>query len=272
VEKPREPLLNVPAVVIALLLMLCAVHAVRTLLLSDALDRELLRAFAFVPSRYDAVPPRELIGGFGAQIWTFVTYAFIHADLTHLGFNSIWLLAFGSPVARRFGAARFLAFSAVTAAAGAAVHLAMNIGQSEFVIGASAAISGMMGGSLRFAFQPGGALDMWRRGDGDPDHAPAASLIGALRNRQVLIFLAIWFGLNFVFGLGALSFAGADQVVAWEAHIGGFLAGLVLFSAFDSAVPLPPQPRNGSDPSGSEATQPGADTVPAETETKPTLH
>ncbi len=45
-----------------------------------------------------------LPGGFGAQIWTFFTYALIHADLMHLGFNALWLLAFGSPVARRFGA------------------------------------------------------------------------------------------------------------------------------------------------------------------------
>ena len=34
----------------------------------------------------------------------FFTYALIHADMTHLGFNALWLLAFGSPVARRFGA------------------------------------------------------------------------------------------------------------------------------------------------------------------------
>ena len=58
-------------------------------------------------------------GGLGADIWTFVTYAFIHGDWTHLGLNGVWLLAFGTPVARRFGMARFLAFFAVTAAAGA---------------------------------------------------------------------------------------------------------------------------------------------------------
>ena len=37
-----------------------------------------------------------LPGGFGAQIWTFFTYALLHADLMHLGFNAVWLLAFGS--------------------------------------------------------------------------------------------------------------------------------------------------------------------------------
>ncbi len=270
-EKPREPLLNVPAVVVALLLMLCAVHAMRVWLLPDALDRDLLRAFAFVPSRYDAAPPPELIGGFGARIWTFVTYAFIHADLTHLGFNSIWLLAFGSPMARRFGAARFLAFSAVTAAAGAALHLAMNIGESEFVIGASAAISGMMGGSVRFAFQPGGALDMWRSADGDPDRIPAAPLGAALRNRRVITFLAIWFGLNLLFGLGSLSFTGAGQVVAWEAHIGGFLAGLLLFSVFDPVLPVPPQPESSPPPPESGPRSPDI-SLPADPGSKPTLH
>ena len=43
----------------------------------------------------------------------------------------------------------------------------------------------------------------------------------------------MWFGLNLLFGLGSLSIAGANQAVAWEAHLGGFLAGLLLFSAFD---------------------------------------
>ena len=65
-----------------------------------------------------------LPGGCGAQVWTFFTYALVHADLTHLGFNALWLLAFGSPVARRFGAWRFFTFFMVTVAAGALAHLA----------------------------------------------------------------------------------------------------------------------------------------------------
>src|SRR5262245_65853199 len=86
----------------------------------------------------------------GADVWTFVTYAFIHADWTHLLVNSIWLLPFGSAVARRFGAVRFLAFFAVAAAAGAALHLATHAGEQFPMIGASAAISGTMAAAMRF--------------------------------------------------------------------------------------------------------------------------
>jgi membrane associated rhomboid family serine protease len=59
------------------------------------------------------------------------------------------------------------------------------------------------------------------------------------RNRRVLVFLAVWFGVNILFGVWALSAAGFEQAVAWQAHIGGFLAGLLGFSLFD---PVPPGP------------------------------
>ena len=99
--------------------MLALVHAVRTLLLSDDQNVEFLLTFAFIPARYDAsmVPGGALPGGFGAEVWTFVTYSLIHADWTHFSVNAVWLLPFGSALARRFGALRFLAFFAVTAAA-----------------------------------------------------------------------------------------------------------------------------------------------------------
>jgi membrane associated rhomboid family serine protease len=235
VDRSREPILNVPAVVVALLALLGAVHVVRELLLSPAMDRLVLLTFAFIPARYE---PSILLGGilpggFGAQLWTFVTYALIHSDWTHLGFNAVWLLAFGSPVARRFGVARFIAFFAVTAAAGALAHLAVHPGARVVMVGASAAISGMMGAATRFAFQPGGSLDFWRPRGGDPDRIPAASLVSALRNPNVITFLVVWFTLNLLFGLGSLSITGYDQNVAWEAHAGGFVAGLLLFSLFD---------------------------------------
>ena len=239
-EKTREPILNVPAVVVVVLVVLCLVHAFRTLVLSGDAEQVFLWTFAFVPARYDSSPLTDgvLPGGVGAEVWSFFTYALIHADLTHLGFNAVWLLAFGSPVARRFGPMRFLALCLVSVAAGALAHLLTHAGELSPMVGASAAISGAMGAATRFAFQPGGPLDFWHRDRLDADHIPAAPLRVALRNPRVLTFLAVWFGLNLLFGMGSLSFAGQDQVVAWEAHVGGFLAGLLLFRLFDP-VPQP---------------------------------
>ncbi len=254
VRQSSEPILNVPSVVVATLAVLVVVHVIRIFLLTPAEDLEFLLLFSFIPARYDTalLLGGALPGGFGAQIWTFVTYALIHADLTHIGMNALWFLPFGSAVARRFGALRFLAFSAVTAACGAATHLAAHPGEMVPVIGASATVSGMMAASMRFAFQRGGPLAGWRRHKDDQSYQiPAAPLLTALRDPRVLIFLAVWFGLNLLFGLGSVSFTGAGQTVAWEAHIGGFLAGLILFSVFD-----PVAKPAGLDDGGDEESEP----------------
>ena len=233
----REPPFNVPSVIVALLAALALIHAVRVYVLNDQQAMEFLLTFAFIPSRYDtsAVLGNALPGGFGAELWTFVTYAFIHADWVHYGVNALWLLPFGSAVARRFGAVRFLLFFAVTAAAGAALHLATHAGEDMPVVGASAAISGTMAAAMRFAFQHGGPLSFHRSGTDTDFRVPAIPLSGILRDPRVILFVVVWFGINALFGLGSLPLPGAgpNQVVAWQAHIGGFVAGLALFWWFD---------------------------------------
>jgi membrane associated rhomboid family serine protease len=236
----REPLFNIPSVLVAVLTVLVLVHGY-TLLLSDEQKLEFLLSFAFIPARYDTsnVLAGMLPGG-GADIWTFVTYALIHADWTHLAVNAIWLLPFGSAVARRFGSSRFLAFFVVTAAAGAAVHLATHSGEQFPMIGASAVVSGTMAAAMRFAFQRGGPLTLLGRADEESYRVPAVPLRGVLSETRVMLFVAVWFGINILFGLGSLPITGEEHQVAWEAHIGGFLAGLLLFSWFDPAPRLPP--------------------------------
>ncbi len=244
----REPIFNIPPVVIAVLVLLALIHAVRTWLLTDDQNIEFLLSFAFIPARYDTavVLGGALPGGFGAEIWTFVTYALIHADWAHFGVNAIWMLPFGSAVARRFGALRFIAFLVVTAAAGAGLHLATHAGEEFPMIGASAAISGAMAAAMRFAFQRGGPLGLLRGDDEQAYRVPAIPLRRVLSDARVLIFLAVWFGINILFGLGSLSITGSDQPVAWEAHIGGFLAGLLLFSWFDPPQEEPQLRDNGA--------------------------
>jgi membrane associated rhomboid family serine protease len=232
----REPVFNIPPVILAVLALLALVHAVRVYWLTPAQNEELLWLFAFDPIRYGGIlPAAALPGGFGAEIWTFVTYALLHASWIHLGVNAIWFLPFGTAVARRFGPSRFLIFFAVCAAAGAIAHLISYGGENAPVIGASAAISGTMAGAMRFAFQRGGPLNFWRSGSAADYQVPAASLIGALREPAVMIFIVVWFGINLLFGLSSLPFSGlaAGEVVAWQAHIGGFIAGLLLFPWFD---------------------------------------
>jgi membrane associated rhomboid family serine protease len=233
----REPILNVPGAVTGLAAAFVAIHLLRTMVLDTEQDTEVLLLFAFFPIRYspDLLQGYVFPGGVAADAWTFVTYAGLHGGWTHLVVNCIWLLAFGSAVARRFGFLRFLAFSAVCAAAGALVHLATHAGSEIPVVGASAAISGQMAAAARFAFQPGGPLSRHQRGRGQAAFVqPAATLTEMWRDPTVLAFLGIWLGVNVAFGLAALPFAGGDGGdIAWQAHIGGLLAGVFLFPLFD---------------------------------------
>src|SRR5438034_1088288 len=159
--------LGVVLVVLLLLAAMALVHAVNELVLSTEQTSAFLDMFAFVPARYDLRILRQYPWtlGWGAAVWTFVTYAFIHGSLMHLGFNAVWLLAFGPPVARRFGPLRFLIFFLAAAAVGAAIHLAVHHGEPMPLVGASAAISGAMAAAMRFAFERGGPLSAFRRDD-----------------------------------------------------------------------------------------------------------
>ena len=238
--KSSEPIFNVPAIVLAIIGIFVLVRAGEELLLSNEEDIAFLYYFAFIPARYDnsLLPPESFPGGVGAEIWTFITYAFIHGDITHLAMNSVWFLPFGSAVARRFGNLRVAGFFVLTAAAGALLHLVTHHGELMPMIGASAAVSGFMAGAIRFAFQQGGPLTMFRGEDSVAYAVPAAPLLLALRDSRILVFLLAWFGLNLLFGIGSISLPGGEQSIAWQAHIGGFVAGLLLFSLFD---PVPPQ-------------------------------
>lgn len=249
VNPPRERIFNVPGVVLALSSLLLAIYLIQEFVLTVDQTNYLLSLFAFSPLRYAAVTLRGLPSWWGPQIWTFVSYAFFHAGFSHLFFNLVWLFAFGPPVARRFGWRRFLLFCAATAAAGAAAHLLVHVGQLAPMIGASAAISGLIAGAMRFVFQRGGPLGLLGRDEQESYHVPAAPLATMLRDTRILVFLAVWFGVNLVFGVGAVSMPGTEgSVVAWEAHIGGFLAGLLAFSLFDPVQPTPPDAEPESSP------------------------
>jgi membrane associated rhomboid family serine protease len=252
-DPPREPILTLPGAVTAYVVLLAVIH-LRVLLPPD-LEDWTIEVFGFIPRRYDpTLLAAPFAGGSGAKVWTFLTYSLLHANLSHIGFNVLWLLPFGSALARRFGAIRFFLFMAVTAIAGALAHLVTHEHAIAPMIGASASVSGAMAAAIRFAFVRGSFLSFSR---GDAEAAalvPALSLMRALRDPRVLGFLAVWFGINIVFGIGSIAIGSDGASVAWQAHIGGFFAGLVLFSLFD---PIPRAAYNAADASSSDLSDRG---------------
>lgn len=206
-----------------------AVHILRNILPADQGDW-LVIAMAFIPARY--IGEAQLFaGGELASFTSLMSHIFVHGDVPHLMFNSAWLLAFGGAIALRTGAVRFLAFAAFCGAMAALVFLLFNFGARIPMIGASGAIAGLMGGVMRFMFS---AID---RGDFDalrhsPRRVPLMPLNVALRDRRVLAVTGVWILINLlaIVGFGGSSSSGG---IAWEAHIGGFVAGLLCFGMFD---------------------------------------
>lgn len=216
----REPVFNLPGVVIALIALCIAIHAVRSLFLTFEQDIALLVRFAFIPARYS--------GDYLIDVYAFagpVTYAFLHGGIAHLLVNMVWLAAFGSPLANRLGAARFLAFWVATALAAVALHYVLHPGDDVPLVGASGAISGMMGAAARFAFQ------IRRLGGRAAFYGPVLPVRAVLAHRTTLTFLLVWFVVNLAMGIGFSPPGGGS--IAWEAHIGGFLAGFFGIRLFD---------------------------------------
>jgi len=226
---PRQPIFRVPAVVAGLIALLAAAHLARVLAPAQQ-SAEWIARYAFIPARYSGaylaannIDP----GNWWDRAVPFVSYMGLHNDLLHLSINSLWLLAFAPVVARRFGGLLFLLFFLVCGVAGAATHLALNWGSPNPVIGASGAISGLMAAGLRLlpSLRPG------PQGQG--------AILVPLLSRQFLLFALVWIGMNVIVGITGLGLGGETALIAWQAHLGGFIAGMLLVGPFDALRPQP---------------------------------
>ncbi|KQT86302.1 rhomboid family intramembrane serine protease [Aurantimonas sp. Leaf443] len=228
----RPPAFNVPTIVLVSIAAFAMAHALRTMILGPLDATWILLNFAFIPGCYTIVDEVCALREPGALLWSPFSHAFLHGDWMHFGANALWLLAFGTPVARRIGNGRFLLFCAVGAAAGALAFLVMNPDLIEPVVGASGVVSALMGGACRFAFsgpqgRPFSANGAWR---------PLTSVGAALADRTVLFFILVFFATNLIVGTG-LGAAFAGGPIAWEAHLGGFVFGFLGFQLFDRRRP-----------------------------------
>jgi membrane associated rhomboid family serine protease len=164
--------------------------------------------WAFVPSRFVAAPFGDLL--------TLFTSMFMHAGWVHLGGNMLYLWIFGDNVEDRFGHIKFTIFYVLCGLAATFAQLAFSLGSRVPNLGASGAIAGVLGAYILLFPQA------------------KVKVLQAQRVIQVpaLIVIGLWIVLQFFSGIGSIANTAQAGGVAYMAHIGGFLAGLVLTFLF----------------------------------------
>lgn len=251
----REPAINMPTSLLVAIAVLFAVHAVRSWL-DDEIAVRLLAELAFIPASWtvtfgygtieevvaaiareaadpQTVPLRVAWARFaledaGPRPWTWLSYAVLHGSWAHVALNAVWLAAFGTPLVRRAGLERWLLLALAAALAGALAQWLADPLSAQPVIGASAIVSGFMAAAATFAFASPRGAPAW---SAEPPSRRADWSF--LRNRTALAFLGVWLLLNLLFGLVAVPLGLAEGAgIAWQAHMGGFVVGL-LFPLLD---------------------------------------
>jgi membrane associated rhomboid family serine protease len=175
---------------------------------------ELFSGDAFI-EQWAFIPVRFLANPFAASL-TLFTSMFMHAGWAHLLGNMLYLWIFGDNVEDRFGHVKFLIFYLICGLAATFGQLIFNTGSTIPNLGASGAIAGVLGAYI--VLFPQGKINVMQ----------------GQRAIQVpaLIVIGLWFVLQFFSGIGSLSTTADTGGVAYMAHIGGFLAGILLTSLF----------------------------------------
>jgi membrane associated rhomboid family serine protease len=174
-----------------------------------------IERWAFVPSRFAANPAGDFL--------TLFTSMFMHAGWLHLIGNMLYLWIFGDNVEDRFGPAKFLIFYLLCGFAATFAHMAFSLGSNIPSLGASGAIAGVLGAYI-FLF-PRGSVRVLQGSRVVP--VPALVVIG------------LWIVLQLFSGIGSISETAQTGGVAYMAHVGGFVAGVLLTFLFRGSSSQP---------------------------------
>lgn len=172
--------------------------------------------YGLVPARY-SVPEIASYFTFGQQAFPFFSYMFVHGGFWHILGNMWSLYIFGDNVEDRLGPVRYLVFYLLCGFSSGLSHLFLNWHSQIPTIGASGAIAGVMG--AYFLLYP---------------RARILTLIPIFfipyfMELPAFFFLAVWFIFQFISAAGSPAHGGG---VAWWAHIGGFVFGIIFLKLF----------------------------------------
>lgn len=226
----HEPMFNLPRVILAFILLSVGIYIGRTWYLGGDGAATFLLTFCFVPIRYQYLASgMGFPGGWPAGVWSPLTYVFLSPSPSSLVFDLLWLMAFGTAVARRFGAWRFILFSAVAAIIGAGAFWLLAKDAQSVLLGPNFVIAALLGAAIRFIYAAGigGIMNM----GGDAWRQPALGIVEMWSDVRVLQLFGFIFAANTLFAVLYAS-SGLDGRVLVH-NVLGYVVGILLFSLFD---------------------------------------
>ena len=208
--KDNVPTRTFPIITITIVLVNILVF-LWSLMLADGLGQRVVHTYALIPKEL-LVAATVSPGLLPYNILTIFTSMFLHGGILHLGGNMLYLWIFGNNVEDAVGHSRFILFYLFSGVAAALVQCSVDPGSTVPMIGASGAVSGILGAYLLLY-----------------PRAKVKTLIFIFVfittiDIPAMVLLSLWFFVQIIFSHG--------QGVAWFAHIGGFLFGLITIKIF----------------------------------------
>jgi membrane associated rhomboid family serine protease len=225
-----NPTTTRPTVTLGIIFTCTLVYVVQHLLLTDAGTRQMTSAFGLVPAVLtgrEILPPQI---AFIPKAASALTSMFLHGGFWHLAGNMLYLWIFGNNIEEAMGPLRFLLFYLLCGVAAVAAQVLLTPASQIPMVGASGAISGVLGAYMLLFPRARVLLGL-----------PLGFLILQLGRFPAIWVLAAWFLMQLVLGgIAAMQSPGSsDGGIAFGAHLGGFMAGLVFVTIFKRrSVPL----------------------------------
>ena len=210
-----------PIVTIALIILNVLAFVMELGQGSEGALQSFITAWGVVPREYSVrhdLPPLIPV-----PYWsTLITSMFLHGGWMHLGGNMLYLWIFGDNIERAMGIARFLMFYLICGIVAGLAHIAFSGASAVPSVGASGAISGVLGGYLLLF----------------PQNRVRVLIRGGITSVPAIVVLGFWIVIQLISQVGSIVQTSEGGGVAYMAHIGGFVAGLVLVKLFTAGRPV----------------------------------
>jgi len=178
---------------------------------SERALQSFITAWGVVPREYSS--GHDIAPLIPLPFWsTLITSMFLHGGWMHLGGNMLYLWIFGDNLNKVMGQVRYFLFYMVCGLAAGLAHIAFNSGSGVPSVGASGAISGVLGGYM--VLFPRNRVRVLTR--------------GGIMSVPAVLVLGLWIVIQLISGVGTIANSAESGGVAYMAHIGGFVAGLLL--------------------------------------------